>query len=303
MKFSIWPDPARSPEFVLDLARHVDDAGWFGFWFADHYMPNTGSEEFAPGDTHEVWAILPAVAAVTSNVRVGPLVSPTSIHHPALLANRAASLDHLSAGRMVLGLGAGWQINEHRAYGIDLEAPGPRVSRFGEAIEIVHRLLTEERTSFDGEFYAVTDAPCDPKPIQDPLPLLVGTKSPRMLGFTARFAHEWNTWGAPDRAADGLRLLTAACDAVGRDPAAFHCSTQALVVQTEDQSLIDGAISGPMGDRTIAGSAAHLVDQMGRYSDVGFDEFIVPDFTFGNDPAQILARVDEFQESVIAQLA
>ncbi len=170
MKFSVWPNPARPTSEILDLARMVDAEGWFGMWFADHYMPNTGSETIEPGDVHECWAILPAIAAVTERIRLGSLVAPTSVHHPAVLANRAASIDHVSNGRMVLGIGAGWQINEHKAYGIDLEEPGPRVSRFDEAIQIIRSLLDNERTDFHGTFYDITDAPADPKPVQSPLP-------------------------------------------------------------------------------------------------------------------------------------
>jgi len=173
MKFSVWPDAGRPPNEVLDLARMADADGWFGFWYADHYMANTGGEELAPGDVHECWSVLPAVAAVTSKVRLGPLVSPTSVHHPALLANRAATIDHLSDGRMVLGLGAGWQINEHHVYGIELEAPRARVARFDEAIQITRSLLDNKRTSFAGDYYTITDAPCDPKPVQAKLPILV----------------------------------------------------------------------------------------------------------------------------------
>ncbi|MCP3937188.1 MAG: LLM class flavin-dependent oxidoreductase, partial [Actinomycetia bacterium] len=159
MKFSVWPNPARSIEEILDLARLADDLGYYGFWFADHYMPNTDSEAMQPGDTHEVWGVLPAVAAVTKSIRVGPLVSPTSVHHPALLANRAATIDHVSDGRMVLGLGAGWQINEHKAYGIELEAPKERVDRFEEAIQITRSMLDCEHTTFNGSIYTVADAP------------------------------------------------------------------------------------------------------------------------------------------------
>lgn len=134
MLFSVWPAPHRPIDEVFDLARSSDRLGWYGFWYADHYMPNTGSEAFEAGDTHEVWGVLPAVAVVTDSIRLGPLVSPTSVHHPALLANGAATIDHVSGGPMVLGLGAGWQINEHKAYGIALEEPRTRVDRFEEAI-------------------------------------------------------------------------------------------------------------------------------------------------------------------------
>ena len=115
MKFSLWPDNDRPPAELLDEVRAAEDAGWHGVWLADHYLPNTGDATPARGDAYEVWGLLPALAAVTERVRIGTLVSPTSVHHPALLAKRAATIDRLSNGRMVLGLGAGWQINEHHA--------------------------------------------------------------------------------------------------------------------------------------------------------------------------------------------
>src|SRR5690349_4372777 len=145
-------------------------------------MPNSDDAVPQPGDMHEVFGLLPAVAAVTKRVRVGTLVSPTSIHHPTLLANRSSTIDHVSDGRMVLGIGAGWQLNEHAAYGFDLAA---RVSRFEEAIQVVRQLLSDARTTFHGRFYEVVDAPCEPKPIQARLPILVGAKGPRMLRITA----------------------------------------------------------------------------------------------------------------------
>lgn len=303
MKFSVWPNSDRPASEVLDLARIVDSEGWHGIWYADHYMPNTGSEEIQPGDLHECWAMLPAIAAVTERVRVGSLVAPTSIHHPAVLANRAATIDHISNGRMVLGIGAGWQINEHHAYGIELEAPGQRVSRFEEAIQIVRSLLSEQRTDFSGEFYEITDAPADPKPIQSPLPILVGTASPRMLRITARHADEWNTWGAPELAGAGLDKLRAACEQVERDPDTMRKSAQALVFLTENAEFAEKVRGGDMGARSIVGSAAELVEQFGQYAALGFDEFIVPDFTLGNSYEERLDRFRTLQSDVISQLA
>lgn len=290
MKFSLWPNMNRTPDDVLAMARWADDAGWYGVWYADHYMPNTGDTSVASGDAHECWAMLPAIAAVTSRVRVGPLVSPTSVHHPALLANRAATLDHLSHGRFVLGIGAGWQINEHAAYGIELEAPGPRVTRFEEAIQIIRSLHAEERTDFAGRVYTITNAPCEPKPVQATLPILVGTGSPRMLRITARFADEWNTWGDPEWAGRRRAALLEACDQVGRDPGSVWSSVNALVA-------LDGE-AGPPGRPTLAGSAAQVVDALGRYAELGFDEFIVPDWNLGDDPAERLDALARFDDEV-----
>jgi alkanesulfonate monooxygenase SsuD/methylene tetrahydromethanopterin reductase-like flavin-dependent oxidoreductase (luciferase family) len=288
---------------VLDTARWADDTGWYGVWYADHYMPNTGSEAFDPGDVHECWAMLPAIAAVTENVRIGPLVAPTSVHHPAVLANRAATIDHISDGRMVLGIGAGWQINEHRAYGIELEAPKQRVDRFDEAIQIIRSLLSEDRTTFDGSVYSITDAPSDPAPVQSPLPILVGTGSPRMLRITARHADEWNTWGGVEMAADRRGVFSAACESVDRDPASMWTSVQALMMLSDDADSVAGALAGPMGERMIAGSAGELADQLGRYAEFGFDEFIVPDFNLGRTPEARRESLERINSEVISQLS
>lgn len=290
MRFSIWPNAGHPVTEQLDLARWADDHGALGIWFADHYMPNTGDTSFTPGEYHECWGLLPAAAAVTSRVRVGTLVSPTTVHHPAVLANRAATIDHVSNGRMVLGLGAGWQINEHHAYGIDLLEPGPRVTRFGESIRIVRSLLSEGRTDFDGEWFRITDAPCDPKPIQSPLPLLVGTSSPRMLRFTANYADEWNTWGNVDVARQKHATFVAACETAGVDPATKRCSVNALVE-------VDGTSDA---GNVLAGSAEQLVDMAGQLADIGFDEFIVPNWNLGDSPEARAERLDELHAKVLS---
>jgi alkanesulfonate monooxygenase SsuD/methylene tetrahydromethanopterin reductase-like flavin-dependent oxidoreductase (luciferase family) len=302
MRFSVWPNMSHGPAEVLDTARWADANGWYGVWYADHYMPNTGSERIVAGDVHECWAMLPAIAAVTERVRLGSLVSPTSVHHPAVLANRATTIDHISNGRMVLGLGAGWQINEHRAYGIELEPPKRRVDRFEEAIRIVRSLLGEERTTFDGAIYTITDAPCDPPPVQSPLPILVGTGSPRMLRITARHADEWNTWGTVEGAAERRRAFVEACESVGRDPASMWTSVQALVMLSDDQDAIDAARATPFGSRMVAGTAAELTDVLGRYRELGVDEFIVPDFNLGATPAARRESLEQLQSEVLDQV-
>ncbi len=274
----------------------ADADGWYCFWYADHYMPNTDDTSFKPGDVNECWAVLPAVAAVTERVRLGPLVAPTSVHHPALLANRAATIDQLSNGRFVLGIGAGWQINEHAAYGIDLEAPGQRVDRFEEAIRIVVSLLANDLTNFDGEIYRITDAPCDPKPIQTPLPIVVGTGSPRMLRITARHATDWNTWGNPVLAADRYQAFATACDTVGVDIDAKHKSVQAMFFLDGDADKI---AASEVGDRAITGSNEQIIDAIGQYVSTGFNEVIVPDFTLGSDAAARLDAYARFRDEII----
>lgn len=293
MKFSVWPNPMSAALDVVETARWADRQGWYGVWFADHYMPNTADGAPASGDTLECWSVLPALAAATSRVRIGPLVAPTSVHHPGLLANRAATIDQLSGGRFVLGLGAGWQVNEHRAYGIALEEPRARVDRFEEAITIVRSLLVEDRTTFDGAVYTITDAPCEPKPVQSRLPLLVGTGSPRMLRLTARHADEWNTWGDPSLVAERRARFLIACEAEGRDPASVHLSVQALV-----------ELGGKAGDnRTIGGSAEQLLEVLGAYADLGVDELIVPDWNLGGSLAERLDNLARIRSEVLDRVA
>jgi probable F420-dependent oxidoreductase len=295
VKFSLWPNDSRTPAEVLEQARVADGTGWYGVWLADHYMPNTGDTTPARGDTYECWALLPALAAVTERVRIGTLVSPTSVHHPALLAKRASTIDWLSSGRMVLGLGAGWQINEHHAYGIELEPPGKRVSRFEESIQIVRSMLSAESTTFHGAYYDITDAPCDPKPVQSPLPLLVGTHSPRMLRITARHADEWNTWGTPEQAAVHRTALIETCHEVGRDPATVRTSVNALVD-------LDGS-APPPGRAALFGSAQQLVDQFGQYAELGFDEFILPDWNLGEDSSERADTIARIKTEVLDRVA
>jgi len=297
VKFSLWPRNDRPPADLLAEVRTADADGWYGVWLADHYMPNTGDTTPARGDAYECWALLPALAAVTERVRIGTLVSPTSVHHPALLAKRASTLDQLSGGRMVLGLGAGWQINEHHAYGIELEPPGKRVSRFDESIQIVRSMLSADSTTFHGAYYDITDAPCDPKPVQSPLPLLVGTRSPRMLRITARHADEWNAWGTAEDFRRRTEVLADHCAAVGRDLASIARSTQALVYLSTDETWLAPRRADESNRARLLGTPAELVDQVGAYDAAGVDELIVPDWMMGS-PSRTADTLDLFWNEV-----
>lgn len=288
MKLSLWPNSTHPVADILAEARAADADGWHGVWLADHYMPNTGDLTRADGPMHEVWGLLPAVAAVTSRVRVGTLVSPTTIHHPALLAKRAATVDHVSDGRMVLGLGAGWQINEHAAYGFELPGAKVLVDRFDEALRITRSMLDERRTTFHGTYFQVDDAPADPKPVQDRLPILVGAKGPRMLRLTARYAQEWNTWGLPEPAGAVRRALLEAAEQVGR--------TEPLWTTTNWMLDLDGETSMP--GRVVTGSLTQLQDLAGAWAEQGFDEFILPTWNLGATTAERQDRAARLKAEV-----
>lgn len=299
LDFSVWPSAERPWAEVADLVAWAEDTGWHGFWYADHFMPNTDDERVVDGDVHEVWTILSAVAAVSSTLRLGSLVSPTTVRHPAVLANIAASLDRVSSGRLVLGIGAGWQINEHRAYGFDLLSPKDRVDRFEEAIQIVRSLLTEPRTTFSGRHFTFADAACQPTPVQSRLPLLVGTGGPRMTGITVRHADEWNVWGTPDTAGEKAATLDQACERLGREPRSIRRSVQAFFFLADDREKADRIRAKAPADRSVIGGPDEICAAIARYGDLGFDEIIVPDFSLGAGPEQRRASYARFVEEII----
>ncbi len=298
MKFSAWPNMNRPFAEVQTLALMLERDGWDGLWYADHYMPDTPDDQPLAGDVLECFSVLAGLAASVPRIRLGSLVAPTTVHHPAVLANRAATIDNISNGRFVLGLGAGWQVNEHKAYGIDLLEPKERVTRFGEAIEIISRLLSEDRVDFAGKHFTITDAPCEPKPVQKPLPLLVGSGSSRMLKFTARFAQEWNTWGTPTTTPEVVARLNQACELVGRDPQTIHKTTQALVYIVKDSADVDAVRAKTSAGRSLVGTTAQLTEMIGQYKELGFNEFCLPDFTLGKTFAERTEAIQQFFSEV-----
>ena len=302
MQFSVWPSYDRTWSETLSLAKWAEANGYLSFWYADHLMPNTDDGAPDQGDALECWTVLAAVGAAVPRVRLVSMVSPVTVHHPVLLAKRAATTDHVSGGRAVLGMGAGWQVNEHAAYGFDLPAAGPRVTRFAEAIEIVHRLFREEATNFHGASYRLTDAPFSPKPVNGTLPILVGTGSPRMLRLTARWAEEWNTWGDPDEVTVRTDRFLAACESVGRDPAQLRRSAQAMVFYTPTSSARTAAEPHAVPGRSLLGGAQELVDQLARYAELGVHEFAIPDFTLGESEAERRDTYAALHEHVITKL-
>jgi alkanesulfonate monooxygenase SsuD/methylene tetrahydromethanopterin reductase-like flavin-dependent oxidoreductase (luciferase family) len=302
MHFSVWVSFERPWDEVLALAHHVEAEGWHGFWYADHFMPDTPDGTPADGPGFECWTILAGIAAAVPRLRLGSLVSPTTAHHPAILAKRAMTVDHISGGRAILGVGAGWQVNEHHAYGIELYEPKARVDRFAEALPIMRSLLHDQRTTFAGQYFTFTDAPCDPKPVQSSLPIMVGTGSARMLRLTARFADEWNTWGdVAEAAVRNDRFLTA-CEKEGRDPSTIRKSVQAMVWLVDDQAAIDKLRARVPAGRSLVGRATELVDTIGAYQALGFDELIIPDFNLGRAPEARQDAYDRLHTDVLSQV-
>lgn len=288
MRFSVWPSPERPWAETRAIVQACDRAGWDGAYFADHFMPNDPQGQPKDGPVLECFSVLAGLAACTDHVRLGPLVAGNLYRHPAVVAKSAATIDQISDGRFILGLGAGWQINEHAAYGIDLLGVRVRLDRFEEACAVVTSLLREPRTTFHGQHYSLTDAPCDPKPVQEHLPLLLGGQGEkRMLGIVARYADEWNAWCTPELFRAKSAVLDRRCHEIDRDPASIRRSTQALVFMGEDQSWLTRMREQSTGRPTLIGSPAEVAEQVGAYADAGVEELIVPDWTMGRlDRAQ-----------------
>ena len=300
MQLSMWISFDRAWEEALDRARWAEAHGLYGFWVADHYMPNTGDLSIVDGPGFECWTTLGAVGVAVPRIRLVSMVSPLTVHHPALIARRLMTVDHITGGRAVLGIGAGWQINEHHAYGWELPEPKERVDRFEEGIEIINRLFREDRVDFAGEYFTITDAPFQPKPAQSPLPLLVGTGSPRMMRITAKWADQWNTWGDPGLIAERREQFGRACDAVGRDMSTVHTSAQANVFLVDDDRA--AKLRERITDRrALIGGPNQLVDLIGQYAALGVDELAIPDFTLGATPEARAESWERLHDEVLHQ--
>jgi alkanesulfonate monooxygenase SsuD/methylene tetrahydromethanopterin reductase-like flavin-dependent oxidoreductase (luciferase family) len=273
---------------VLELATFADDGFWHSLYVADHFM-SPGDKPGRTSDWLEATAVVASLASVTSNVRLANLVLSMTFRHPAVVANLAVTVDRISKGRFTLGLGAGWQDTEHEQYGLELGAPKERVDRFAEGLAVISGLLTNETTTFDGHYYQLSDALCEPKPVQSTLPLLVGGTGPRMLRLIARHAQEWNQWSAPGRFGERSAALDAACEKEGRDPATVWRSTQALVMVTDspeaEAKAKAAAESSPQP--VVYGPAARIAEAAATWRDEGVDEVIVPDFGMPRGPERL----------------
>jgi alkanesulfonate monooxygenase SsuD/methylene tetrahydromethanopterin reductase-like flavin-dependent oxidoreductase (luciferase family) len=220
-----WPQ-------IIDEFTMAETLGFDHAWLVDHLVDTDGGPE---DGCLEAWTLLAAIAARTERIRLGVLVSSNTFRNPAILLKEAVTVDHVSGGRLNLGIGTGWHEDEHRRFGIDLPAPPERVDRFEEAVELIYRLMTESSVTHDGRWYRLDDARLRPGPVQQPrIPLVIAAHRPRMLRITARFADQWDTFAEmPGAATEGvtagiderIEALDAACRAIGRDPAEIRRST------------------------------------------------------------------------------
>ncbi|MGH9046450.1 MAG: TIGR03560 family F420-dependent LLM class oxidoreductase [Acidimicrobiales bacterium] len=283
MRFGIWPSPQRPWQETLDLVSHCEKTGWDSVYFADHFMPSSSDASPPDGDTMECWSVLAALAAAVPRLTISPLVTSVTYRHPAVLAKIAAAVDRISEGRLVLGVGAGWQENEHAAYGLDLGTIKKRLDRFEEAVQILESLLHEPRTTFEGDYFSVIDAPNQPPPVQGRLPILIGGGGEqRTMRVAAKYADQWNAWTTPEVLAHKVAVLHERCAEIKRDPGELQVSTQALLFLSTDEAWLSERRSMDPGQPVIVGTPDEVVDIVARYRDAGANELIVPDFTLGS---------------------
>jgi alkanesulfonate monooxygenase SsuD/methylene tetrahydromethanopterin reductase-like flavin-dependent oxidoreductase (luciferase family) len=245
-----WPD-------TVERWQLFERLGFDSIWDCDHLIQPSRPT----GPYFEAWTLLAALAARTERVRIGVLVSSNTFRHPALLAKQATTVDHVSNGRLDLGLGAGWYEPEHRMFGLQFAPPAELVGRFREAVEIVDQALRQDTTSYAGQYYQLDEARFRPAPLQQPRPpLMLGAHKPRMLRTVARYAETWNSFGTVDEMRERNTILDEQCAALGRDP-------RSIV-----RSLYGWASMMPADPWA---SPAAFEDMVNRYVEAGVNEFLI----------------------------
>ena len=247
-RFVPWPE-------YIELARRAESAGYDSIWVGDHLV-----YDLPDGSTrgpYEAWATLAAIAAATERVEIGPLVASTGFHAPAMLAKQAATVDAISQGRLILGLGAGWNRREFNAFGFPYDR---RVSRFGEALGIIAPLLREGRTTFHGQYYDVDDCVLDPCPVRaGGPPIMLGSNSPRMLSIGLPVVDSWNVWWSIyDNSVERFTQVKAEVDAVMPEGRTVEATAAVLVT-------LPGGRGRLMGETYDASVTTVTPDDLGQH--------------------------------------
>ncbi len=257
-----WPE-------LLSMARAAEDAGFDSLWVGDHLLYDLpGGETRGPW---EAWTSLAAIAVATERVEIGPLVASTSFHAPAMLAKQAATVDAISGGRLVVGLGAGWNEREYRAFGF---AYDHRVSRFEEAFTVIRTLLREGRADLDGTYYRVEDCVLDPRPVRPGgPPLMLGSIGPRMMRIGLPHVDAWNVWwsdygNSPEGFAAVRERVEEATVAVGRRPEDITATAAVLVALPGGGGRVMGDSSRPPV-APVQGSADDIAGRLAAMAEAG----------------------------------
>jgi F420-dependent oxidoreductase-like protein len=284
MRFGLqlWSQQTSWPAF-RDAALAAEEAGWDSVWTWDHLLAIFGPWE---QPIFEGWSVLAGLAPITTRLRLGLMVGANTFRNPGHTAKLAATLDHLSAGRAVLGIGGAWFEREHDAFGIPFGSGfGERLDRLDESVMLMRRLLDGERFSHAGQFYTMADALLAPPPVQPHLPILVGGSGPRKtLRTVARRADAWNTSGTIEEVAARLEILAEHCADVGREIATIEKTVSFPTVLRDDaqaaevayQHLLDAnGITEMGGVPVLLGSPEAAADAIRPYAEMGFETVIV----------------------------
>jgi alkanesulfonate monooxygenase SsuD/methylene tetrahydromethanopterin reductase-like flavin-dependent oxidoreductase (luciferase family) len=258
------------------LAQACEAGGIEALFRSDHYTGFHGGE----GGSLDAWATINALAAVTETLRLGTLVSPATFRHPSVLARMVVTADHVSGGRVELGLGAGWHEPEHVQHGFPFSTTRERIARFAEQLEIVHRSWTEDDFDFVGEHYELRGARPLPKPLAKPNLIVGGAAKPGTAGPAARFADEYNTiFCPPEEAAARRARIAEACEQAGRPMLTFSLMTQTIL--GEDRADVErrrARIAAQMGkepeqrsDHTLVGTVDEVRARLREYEDAGVE--------------------------------
>lgn len=271
-KTSTWTE-------LLAMAKRAEELGFDSIWNQDHLLfrhaPWQQPGQPAEG-VWECWSLLSALAAVTSRIEIGPLVSCASFRNPALLAKIADTVDEISGGRLILGLGAGWHEPEYDAFGYPFDH---RVSRFDEAVTIIHGLLHSGRVDIEGRFYSARDCELRPRgPRASGPPIMIGTRGDRMLRLTAKYADGWNGYFSADCHSPAglvpvLAKVDAACEAERRDPKTLSRSFAIFVDLDGDAPASNSVNVG--GSTPFRGSSGELAEQFRAFANIGIDHLQV----------------------------
>ena len=277
---------------LQNLVKKSEELGYDSFWVMDHLhqIPNVGRPE---EPMLEGWTTISVLSGWTSRIKLGTLVTANSYRHPSLLAKMGATLDVLSKGRLFMGIGAAWNDEEARAYGIPFPPTGERLGRLEEAVQIIKKMWLEDRASFEGEYYRLRDAYCNPKPIQKPHPkiLIGGGGEKRTLRIAAKYADASNFFGSPKTVKRKLEILRGHCDEVGRDYSSIMKTKLTITLIDDDPEKIKkqvGRLENVMGremvrEEAIFGSPEEVERQVAEFRDVGI-EYLISSFTPGSEP-------------------
>jgi F420-dependent oxidoreductase-like protein len=235
-----WPE-------LLERVRFAEDAGFDGAWVFDHFKALYGDPT---GPCLEGWTLLAALAAATSRIRLGTLVTGITYRHPSLLATEAVTVDHVSNGRLELAVGAAWFQQEHEELGFDFPPAGERIARLDEGIQVMRLLMTQDGASFDGRYYRLRNATYRPRPVQSPHPpiWIGGSGEKKMLPLVGRSADAWHAFGPVSEIARKWEIVARSAEKAGRDPSTIMRSTNLSIsegwdeVETRARELVDAGI-------------------------------------------------------------